>query len=436
MAMKHIDGLLYWAPTPKVGGGWVCHKDSPEPPATPDPAVVSGQQTKSNIQTAQANAALNRVNQYTPYGSITYKKSGNGQKAENWLAEETARIQAEREKDPEYARMAADPVWKAANMKEFEAEMAKKVNPYADEANEWTSTVELSPEQKALYDQDLRIKTQLGNVGEQGLGRVGAAMGKEFDTSGLTGYRDIPTADGSSYTRGLTGGNIQRSLPNSDYSKDRTRIEEALYSRLNPQLERDRNALDVKLANQGIMPGSEAYREAIDETNRAATDARYGAILAGGQEQSRLAGLDLNAGQFANSAQQQDFNQQLANANLNNGVSDTLFNQGMAGAQATAQQRQQQMQEAAYLRSMPLNELNALRTGTQVQNPQFSAVPQTNVGNTNTSGNTWQAQQGMNNTYNQQVASNNANTQAATSAAAAGLSAWGSAAGAGLVSFF
>lgn len=417
--MKHIDGLLYWAPTPKVGGGWVCHKDSPEPPATPDPRIVSQAQTDSNIDTARVNASLNRVNQFTPYGSITYKRTGNGEKAQNWLAEETARIQAEREKDPEYARMAADPVWKAANMKEFEAEMAKKVNPYADEANEWTSTVELSPEQKALYDQDLRIKQQLGNVGEQGLGRVGEAMGQPFDTSKLTSYRDIPTADGSSYTRGLTGGNIQRSLPNSDYGAQRQSVEEALYSRINPQIQRDRQALDAKLANQGIMPGSEAYKEAIDEVNRQANDARYGAVIAGGQEQSRLAGLDLNAGQFANSAQQQDFNQQLVNANLNNSVSDTLFGQGMAGAQATDQRRKQQLEEAAYLRSMPLNELNALRTGAQVQNPQFSAVPGTNVAPTNTSGNTWQAQQGMNNTYNQQVATTNANNQATGQAVAA-----------------
>jgi len=47
-------------------------KSSPSPPPAPNPQQTAAAQTQSNLQTAIANAALNRVNQQTPWGSITY----------------------------------------------------------------------------------------------------------------------------------------------------------------------------------------------------------------------------------------------------------------------------------------------------------------------------------------------------------------------------
>jgi hypothetical protein len=49
----------------------------PSPPSPPDPVATAQAQTTSNKETAIANAALNRVNQYTPYGSNTYQITGN-----------------------------------------------------------------------------------------------------------------------------------------------------------------------------------------------------------------------------------------------------------------------------------------------------------------------------------------------------------------------
>src|SRR5688572_22846101 len=46
------------------------------PPPAPDPVKTAQAQTQSNVQTATANAALNRVDQYTPYGSSTYNVTG------------------------------------------------------------------------------------------------------------------------------------------------------------------------------------------------------------------------------------------------------------------------------------------------------------------------------------------------------------------------
>jgi hypothetical protein len=78
--------------------------------------------------------------------------------------------------------------------------------------------------------------------------------------------------------------------------------------------------------------------------------------------QSQLSGLSagntlfqqgMQGAQFGNQAQQQLLNNLLANANLGN------------------QAQQQQFNQALTQYNMPLNTLSALRTGAQVQNPSF-----------------------------------------------------------------
>jgi hypothetical protein len=50
---------------------------SPSPPAAPDPKETAAAQTGTNVSTAIANAALQNVNQVTPYGNLTYSQSGS-----------------------------------------------------------------------------------------------------------------------------------------------------------------------------------------------------------------------------------------------------------------------------------------------------------------------------------------------------------------------
>ncbi len=45
-------------------------------PSPPDPYATSAAQTQSNQQTANYNAALNRVSTYTPYGDLVYSQTG------------------------------------------------------------------------------------------------------------------------------------------------------------------------------------------------------------------------------------------------------------------------------------------------------------------------------------------------------------------------
>ncbi len=51
---------------------------TPSPPTPPDPSIVSQKQYQTNLQTAQAQAALNNVSQYGPQGSFVYNLGPNG----------------------------------------------------------------------------------------------------------------------------------------------------------------------------------------------------------------------------------------------------------------------------------------------------------------------------------------------------------------------
>lgn len=49
-------------------------KRSASPPAAPDPTATAQAQSRANIETAIANARLNRTNQSTPWGSISWQQ--------------------------------------------------------------------------------------------------------------------------------------------------------------------------------------------------------------------------------------------------------------------------------------------------------------------------------------------------------------------------
>lgn len=107
-------------------------------------------------------------------------------------------------------------------------------------------------------------------------------------------------------------------------------VQDAIMSRLNPQFDRRQQQTDAQLANQGIAQGTEAYRNAQTDLGNQRNDAYINAALQG-----------MNTGQQA---------------------------------------RQQALQEQMTLRNDPINTLNALRSGAQVQNPNFINPSQQGAG--------------------------------------------------------
>jgi len=212
-----------------------------------------------------------------------------------------------------------------------------------------------------------------------------------------------------------TGGNIQTGLgdagaitkdygPSDNFSADRQRVEESLYGRLNPQLAKDRSAIEQRLADQGIRYGSQAYSSAMDDYNRQSNDARLAVTAQGGQEQQRMMDMAAQRAGFQNAAQQQQYTQNLgagsfansaqAQQNSQNAAQAGFYNAGSAQELARQQsifnaanaQRNQYMQEQYQQRNQPLNEISALMSGSQVQQPNWLNSPQSQIQTTDIGG--------------------------------------------------
>ena len=106
-------------------------------------------------------------------------------------------------------------------------------------------------------------------------------------------------------------GEVRRTLGVDDFSEDRRRVEDSVMSRYNRHFDRMEAELDTKLRAQGLVPGSEAYDTQFRQLREQENDATMQAILAGGQEQSRLFGLERDAALFENTAQQQEHAQSI-----------------------------------------------------------------------------------------------------------------------------
>jgi hypothetical protein len=204
----------------------------------------------------------------------------------------------------------------------------------------WSQISMLAPAQQALLDQQNKTSLGLGKLADRGLGYVDDALSNQITAASLP--QDMVNAGETGY--------------------------DALMRRINPQIETSRKALETKLANQGIMPGSEAYANSMRVQNEAENDMR---------SQASLHGIDI--GQRAQT-----------------------HKLGLLSS----------------LQNIPVNMLNAVRTGSQVTNPTFGGTPQQqNAGGIDySSALKGQSQYNMG-LYNSQVAEANAGNSAAMSGA-------------------
>lgn len=387
------------------GGG----KGSSPPPA-PDYVGAANATAAGNKEAAIAAQEGNMINQYTPYGSVTYSQRGTSS--------------------------AGTPLW--------------------------SQTVNLSPEQQAAYNKDVQMNAALQNVGIQGVGYVQNALnqplvspGQAVGTAGTTQFVsnvNTPTLSTQGGTlagmqRGLeqpnialqTGGQagqIQNAVESPELTQQR--VTDALYQQqtqyLDPQFQRSQARLENQLANQGITRGSEAWNNAMQEASmqkqQAYESARNAAIGQGVAAGSQMYQNQLAGGQFANTAQQQAYQQSLANAqmqnqaraqqlqealstgqftneaqaqayqqelqniqnqnavlsqqfsfgqqnaSLANQAANQQYAQQLSNAQLANQALQQNFGNAQTLRQEPINILNAVRSGAQMQT---AAQPQVGV---------------------------------------------------------
>jgi hypothetical protein len=219
----------------------------------------------------------------------------------------------------------------------------------------------LTPQAQQTLEAEQRVQTGLANLGEKGTQMASQVLDKPFAFGGPAVQTSLNTS------------NIAKMPVNAG-----TTGQEAIMSRLEPSLARARTSTETNLVNQGLRPGTEAYDNAIRSLGEQETDQRTQAVLQG-----------INLDTAANA---QGYNQALQSGQFGN----------------TAQQ--QALAQAIQGRQMPLNEITALMSGSQIQNPQFQAYQGANVAAAPTFAAT-QAQGAFDaNAYNQRVATQNANT--------------------------
>lgn len=219
----------------------------------------------------------------------------------------------------------------------------------------------LTPTAQKTLEAQQGVELALANLGSKGAQTASNVLDKPFSFGGP----DVQTS--------LDLSNVAKMPVNAGMTG-----QEAIMQRLEPSLARQRTSTETNLINQGLRPGTEAYDNAINLLGQQETDARTQAVLQG---------LNLDIG-----ANQQGFGQALEAGKFGN----------------TAQQ--QMLAQAIQGRQMPLNEITALMSGSQIQNPQFGAYSGSTVQPAPIFAGT-QAQGAFDqNNYNQQVSQANAAT--------------------------
>lgn len=237
----------------------------------------------------------------------------------------------------------------------------------------WSTNINLTPEQQQALDSQQRIQQGRSNAAEQLLGQATSSFQSPMNWNSLPQGAQAVQA-GQFNTQAPQAGNIQSQL--QDPNAVRQQAQDAVYKLQQPYIQQQRGALESQLANQGITPGSEAYNNAMRQQGDAETRAQLQAIQAGQSEANQLFNQNLQSGQFANQAQAQQYAQGLQGANFqNSALAQQLQNQISAGS-FNNQNRQQGISEMQMQRSQPLNELNALLTGQQVSSPNMPSFSQ------------------------------------------------------------
>ena len=302
------------------GGGFLGLGPAPQAPAAPDYVGAANATAAGNLQAAQTAAAANRVNQVTPYGNLDYTQSGTDSQG----------------------------------------------NPT------WTAATTLSPTGEKLLNAQNDTSIGLSNLlGTQTM-NVANAINEGFNPNLnplITGV-NVPKyqmVNGQPQLQTNVGGTGMEGWDKASA---------LVMSRLAPTIAHQNEQSDAQLANQGIQVGSDAYANAKKVLAQSQNDLLNQAQVAGQGVQQNLFNQNLAAGQFGNQAQNQMFGNQVTGVNTNNAALGQGFNNQFSSAQLNNAANQQAYNQALTNYQLPLNMLNALRTGSQVTNPTFSNVPQ------------------------------------------------------------
>ena len=266
------------------GGGFLGLGPAPSAPAAPDYAGAARETAAGNVDAARVATAANRVNQVTPYGSLTYTQSGT--------------------------------------------------DPYGNPT--YTATQALSPDQQRLLETQNRISGSLGDVATKGVSYVENMLNTPFNTAALptTGFNPSQSYQDAYMQRLQPQITQNREALQQQLANKGIDIGSVAYDRaMQTQAQRE-NDLLAAATTQGFGVGQQARQQALQEQAYLRNEplntlsaVRTGSQVTGPQfvnsfNQATTAGPDLlGAAGMQYNAQMGDFNaKQAAQANLNQGI--------------------------------------------------------------------------------------------------------------------
>jgi hypothetical protein len=259
-------------------------------PPPPDYSGAARETAAGNLDAARANIAANRVNQYTPYGSLEYEVSGEDK--------------------------FGNPMWKA--------------------------TQSLAPEQQQLLDYQNKASLGLGQLTEKGLGYVNTMLDTPFDTSKLptTGFNPSQSYQ-DAYMQRLAPQIAQgREALNTQLANSGIPVGSEAYNRAMMSQSQRENDLLASVTTQGFNVGDTARKSALQEQAYLRNEPlnTLNAVRSGAQvqgptfvnpaQQANTAGADILG------ATQMGYNANLAASNAqnasNNAMTSGMFSLGAA----------------------------------------------------------------------------------------------------------
>ncbi len=378
-------------------------KKSASMPPPPDPYASASAQGRMNQEQAILESQLNRSNVASPWGTSTWELTPGTGSSRDPAAEAVYQQQLQEAQRQvalhEQAQSSSGGAHRGIHGAAWDAAEANlsalKAQGGAGIPAQYTQRITLSPAEQLAQSQGY----------QRGTASHDAIMRKYGEIQNQPGFGGLPQMVSGLNTEGLpellSSLNLQ-GLPDisggpGGYEASRRAVEEAMMSRLQPQFDRQRSSLQAEMANMGIPMGSEMYSTGFNELNQGLNDARMQAVLAGGQEQSRL--FDM-----ASRGRGQLTQEQLSNAGLASQARQQLIGEQLSNAGLAAQARQQGISE----QQLPYQQIAQLLGG--IPNP--GQIPTSPMGNTQLAPGDFQGAQQISFAAQQQAAQLRAQQQA------------------------
>mgnify|MGYP001057403778 FL=1 len=363
----------------------------PEKPAVPDYAAAADKTAQSNLDMARYTTRVNRPTQITPFGTQSWTNSGGFDQAGYDAAMQSY-------KDSYQPGTGSGGYWEQTGSggdQGYDRQWVSTGNegrytmpePNRDDFmrdDDWTQTTTLTPDLQAALDNEMALQKGRSGIGVDMLPAAQEAINRPVDYDGAQAWSGAP--DAAQLQNVGAAPDLQTSIDKTNIPQfDQqyvNNIKNQTLDYMRPDMQAKQEQLDAQLAAQGITPGSEAYNNAqrrlADQQSRDEYNAlRLGMDQANAMYQNELAGnsqrfgQNLAAGEFGNSALTRQNDMDIRNTGFNNNNAVTNYDQNFRNSAFDNNLRGAQIAEDIQRQQVPLNNINALMNGQQVNMPNI-----------------------------------------------------------------